>query len=576
MAPLETHELAPLASGSALPHDFDERDEQLDYSNRRELEEEEGSDDRNDNEDAGVALLGHSRSNETSSMAGAKSQPAGASQIIKGIISETAPTLFLTVLGMMFTGELLQRVTHWRPMRTVDEFFILIPMLNNLKGNLELVLSARLGTASHIGVLDRRGSRRALVGGSLTLLQLQALCVSALAAIVSFVLGLALPDTDVASGNPNDKIGTGEGGNDLGRRWVRGRTIGSLLIRRATHKASKATDPDDTQSGWREFIVVLATAMSSASLSGLLLGSFMCSVVVLCRKYKLDPDNIAPPLASCLGDLVTLTFTALTSALFFYTSGRPQSIPTPSSSSQNGTSIAHLPRMLENSNNTPVSTSRSFPTFPFLVTLLLLVAIPLVFKLARQLTFSRPLLRDGWTPLVVAMAIESGTGIVLDWYVGRYRGFGLLAVVMTGLPGSVGAVFVSRLGTELHRGENSEGITKEVGHEGENGSPKLVSFTLFCVGLPVLLCYLVFVWGAGWLPLPFAFVAIFVAVFGIAVAAALVLAYYLTHLFWRRGLDPDAYCLPVHSAVIDLVGQLLLVACYEMASALGSDVKISR
>ncbi|KAG8765855.1 hypothetical protein FRC12_007245 [Ceratobasidium sp. 428] len=573
MAPLETHELAPLALGSALPHNFDEHDERLNYANRKELDDEEGSDDGDDNEDAGVALLGHSRSNETSGMAGTKSQPAEASQIIKGIISETAPTLFLTVLGMMFTGELLQRVTHWRPMRTVDEFFILIPMLNNLKGNLELVLSARLGTASHIGVLDRRGSRRALIGGSLTLLQLQALCVSALAAIVSFVLGLALPDTDVASGNASDKIGTDAGG---GRRRARGKNIISLLIRRATHKAPKVEELDSTQSGWREFIVVLATAMSSASLSGLLLGSFMCSVVVLCRKYELDPDNIAPPLASCLGDLVTLTFTALTSALFFYTSGRPQSIPASSSSSQNGTSIAHLSRMLENSNTTPTSTPGSFPTFPFLVTLLLLVAIPVVFKLARQLTFSRPLLRDGWTPLVVAMAIESGTGIVLDWYVGRYRGFGLLAVVMTGLPGSVGAVFVSRLGTELHRGENSEGITKEVGHEGENGSPKLVSFTLFCVGLPVLLCYLVFVWGAGWLPLPFAFVAIFVAVFGIAVAAALVLAYYLTHLFWRRGLDPDAYCLPVHSAVIDLVGQLLLVACYEMASALGSDVKISR
>jgi solute carrier family 41 len=120
------------------------------------------------------------------------------------------------------------------------------------------------------------------------------------------------------------------------------------------------------------------------------------------------------------------------------------------------------------------------------------------------------------------MAIESGTGLVLDWYVGRYRGFGLLAVVMTGLPGSVGAVFVSRLSTELHKSESREGVGKEAG---DDGSPKLVSFTLFCVGLPVVLSYLLFVWGAGWLPLPFGFVALFVAVFGITVSLKVHLSY---------------------------------------------------
>ncbi|KAG8746131.1 hypothetical protein FRC10_005997 [Ceratobasidium sp. 414] len=504
MASPEAHELAPLASSSAFPNDFDhDHDEKGPSYVTRTDSEDDLSDHENDGEDAGAALLGHSRSDGTSGMT--------------SVPQPTAPTLFLTVLGMVFTGELLQRVTHWRPMRTVDELFILIPMLNNLKGNLELVLSARLGTAAHIGVLDRRGSRRALIGGSLTLLQLQALCVSALAAVVSFVLGLALPDTEVSSESAGDRTGVGERGVGSGRRWTRSGKAVSRLVRRAAHKAPKVIELDHTQSGWREFIVLLATAMSSASLSGLLLGSFMCSVVVLCRRYKLDPDNIAPPLASCLGDLVTLTLTALTSTLFFYTSGRPQAAPTPPNH-HNATSATLFPRLPEDLNTMATFTPGTFPTLPFLVVLLLIIAVPLVFKLASQLTFSRPLLRDGWTPLIAAMAIESGTGIILDWYVGRYRGFGLLAVVMTGLPGSVGAVFVSRLGTELHSRENQEGIAKEAERESENGSPKLVSFTLFCVGLPVLLSYLLFVWSAGWLPLPFAFVAIFVAVFGITVS----------------------------------------------------------
>ena len=141
-------------------------------------------------------------------------------------------------------------------MRSVDELFILIPMLNNLKGNLELVLSARLGTAAHIGVLDRRATRRTLVTGSLSLLQLQALCVSALAAVVSFVLGQALPDTAVSSGDAGDRTEGGGGGPASHRRWIGGRRVVSLLVRnvttKAAHKAPKIPEPDRMKSGWRE------------------------------------------------------------------------------------------------------------------------------------------------------------------------------------------------------------------------------------------------------------------------------------------------------------------------------------
>ncbi|CAE6434380.1 unnamed protein product [Rhizoctonia solani] len=553
MSPLETHELTSLvpADGSGFYENHDVRISKISI-HERHRSDDEASDDGNEGESASAALLGwHTRSNSLN----APDPPAEASRVIKGIISETAPTLFLTILGMMFTGALLQRVTHWKPMRSVDELFILIPMLNNLKGNLELVLSARLATASHIGVLDRRSSRRALIGGSLSLLQLQALCVSALAAIISFLLGLALPETAVAGGSTGEKVG---GDGSITRRWHLGKVVREL-VKQAPHKVPKIKD-EGTKSGWREFIVVISTAMSSACLSGLILGSFMCSTVLLCRRFKLDPDNIAPPIASCLGDLVTLTLTALTSTLFFYTSGRSQD-PVPITP-QNTTSPLLLIR-----DTQPAPTH--FPLLPFLVVVGLIVSIPFVFQLCRQLTFSRPLIRDGWTPLVVAMAIESGTGIVLDWYVGRYRGFGMLAVVMTSLPGSVGAVFVSRLSTELHQSESSRNEKSP-----DQGNPKLVSFTLFAVGFPVLISYLLFVWGAGWLPLPFGFVGLFVGIFGFTVAAALGLAYYLTHMFWRHGFDPDAYCLPVHSALVDLIGQLLLVACYELASLFGNDVKI--
>ena len=47
--------------------------------------------------------------------------------------------------------------------------------------------------------------------------------------------------------------------------------------------------------------------------------------------------------------------------------------------------------------------------------------------------YVRKLIFLGWTPLFGAMLISSGTGLVLDYFVNQYEGFGLLAVVISGL-----------------------------------------------------------------------------------------------------------------------------------------------
>ncbi len=45
----------------------------------------------------------------------------------------------------------------------------------------------------------------------------------------------------------------------------------------------------------------------------------------------------------------------------------------------------------------------------------------------------RPLLKEGWTPLLVSMMITSASGIVLDLFVSRYDGYALLAVAFGGV-----------------------------------------------------------------------------------------------------------------------------------------------
>ena len=44
----------------------------------------------------------------------------------------------------------------------------------------------------------------------------------------------------------------------------------------------------------------------------------------------------------------------------------------------------------------------------------------------------KPLLKEGWTPLLASMVITSASGIVLDLFVDRYDGYGLLAVAFGG------------------------------------------------------------------------------------------------------------------------------------------------
>ncbi len=75
----------------------------------------------------------------------------------------------------------------------VDQLIMIIPVVLNLKGNLEMNLSARLGTAANIGQLDDPSVRRKIILGNLSLLQVQATVVSFVAACVSIILGLIVP-----------------------------------------------------------------------------------------------------------------------------------------------------------------------------------------------------------------------------------------------------------------------------------------------------------------------------------------------------------------------------------------------
>lgn len=106
------------------------------------------------------------------------------------------------------------------------------------------------------------------------------------------------------------------------------------------------------------------------------------------------------------------------------------------------------------------------------------------------------------------MLISSGTGMALDAGVGRYRGFALLAIAMTGmsfyahiislywclgLTGSIGAIHANRLSTFLHTIHHQKS-TKPKGLTGPQSM-----LTLWLLSFPTMGCFYAFVYWVGWI-----------------------------------------------------------------------------
>jgi len=111
------------------------------------------------------------------------------------------------------------------------------------------------------------------------------------------------------------------------------------------------------------------------------------------KHFSTLSDNIAPPIASCLGDLVTLSLLGAISSL------------------------------LINVVNTPI---------PLICVTLTILSATLCVFLVRRNSSVRDLIYQGWVPLFGAMVISCATGIVLDMFASRYQGFPLLAIVISG------------------------------------------------------------------------------------------------------------------------------------------------
>lgn len=91
--------------------------------------------------------------------------------------------------------------------------------------------------------------------------------------------------------------------------------------------------------------------------------------------------------------------------------------------------------------------------------LLALLFVGVVFPLAYRHVRTRPdefaLLADkgSWCAILTAMAISTGSGLVLERFVTRFEGIAVLAPVINGIGGNLAAVLASKVSTSLHRNQ---------------------------------------------------------------------------------------------------------------------------
>ncbi|KAI7904211.1 uncharacterized protein BX663DRAFT_504314 [Cokeromyces recurvatus] len=384
------------------------------------------------------------------------------------LASQALPSLLICVIGLIVAGWMMDVYQHWDVFTKVSELFILVPVLLNLKGNLEMNLAARFSTSANMGDLDHPYTRNTLVWGNLALIQVQALVSGSIAGSFSVLLGILTQPLSVITVS--------------------------------------------------ECILVITSSMVSAAVSSFVLGLFMCLLIIISRMMKIDPDNIACPMASSLGDVVTLGILAGCANLL----------------------LAHL--------DTYLST---------LLLIIMFCSIPFFAFFVWKNSFVKDLLFSGWTPLIIAMLISSGAGLVLEKYVEKFKGLAMLTPILCGLSGNLGSIYASRISTCLHRG-----IQEQF---------KTVEGTLLLMNIPVQILFLMIIWilDIGHLDFTLAFGIVYLFVSMLCTYIALKMGKSMTLTFWKYKYDPDNYVLPYLTAIIDVICTSLLVVSFSYLNANG-------
>jgi len=406
------------------------------------------------------------------------------------------PTFIIAGLGMVAAGLVLSKVQFW-PVFTEVGVIIMVPALLGLKGNLEMTLASRLSTACNLGKLDCKKTAASMILGNLILVQCQGIVVGFLASVVGMAMG-----------------------------WL---PAGKFDIDHA--------------------LLLCASAVVTSSIASFALGVVMIGVILLAKRFKCNPDNVATPIAASLGDVTTLGLLAWISNILYN-------------------------HMLE----------QKYTALIIIVVYFLI--LPLLFYLSYKNEHTCLVLCTGWTPVLSAMLISSGGGLILEKAVEHFKGIAVFSPVMNGAGGNLVAIQASRMTTYLNKATNSlfgifppeedaicilpcsalcGGYSSCGGLNNiQNASVARVLLFLLFPGHIIFVIVICLVEKLG-TPTPLFLLFYLLAALS-QVAVLLYLCQILVYWMWSKGTDPDNAAIPYLTAIGDLLGTAFLALSFMILS----------
>ncbi|CAH0687164.1 unnamed protein product [Chilo suppressalis] len=404
-------------------------------------------------------------------------------------LMQVAVPFFIAGCGTIGAGLVLGTVRDWEVFVNVSAIFVLVPSLSGLKGNLDMCLASRLSTQANLGNMVSTKEVLSMVVGNISLVQVQAIVASTVVSMFAIVV------------------------NTITERSIHGPYI----------------------------LLITASAVFTATTTCFVLDFVMVMVIYWSHKFKLNPDNVATPLAASIGDIVSNSVLAVT-AQYMYEQIR--------------TSLWQ----------------------PITLICVYYSLLPLWVIVVWRNKYTKKVLTTGWTPVISALFISGIGGIVLDQAVDRFRGYEVFQPIVNGIGGNLVCVQSSRLATHLHQtaipGELPENTRilewpwKTLFFGTAAAKVARMLLVLAICGQIIFMTVADFVY-QGVVTIQAAFGITYVMCATLQVMVLLYLAYMLIHLMWKKKKDPDNAAIPYLTALGDLLGSVFLGLAFVILSMFG-------
>ncbi|XP_025830670.1 solute carrier family 41 member 1 [Agrilus planipennis] len=400
---------------------------------------------------------------------------------------------FIAGMGTIGAGLVLGIIEEYEVFMNIRALYVLVPALLGLKGNLDMCLASRLSTQANLGNMNHRREVFKMVLGNISIVQVQAIVAACVVSLYAVAMSAILSEHIV----------------------------------------------------FKSAILVITCSILTATSTCFVLDFVLIAVIFCTHKIKMNPDNLATPLAASIGDVVSLSILSICATSLY------------------------------------VILDTYTWVFYIIIASYLFILLPMWIIIVLKNKYTKSVLKNGWIPVLSALFISGLGGLVLDNAVGTYEGYSIFQPVINGVGGNLVSVQASRISTMLHQ-SSLPGILPP--HTKLWVAPWSALFKgvisaktariLIAMAVPGQLMFLFIadaIYNGGVSTVTPLFAVTYLIVCLLQVMILLYTAHLLIHKMWKMKIDPDNSAIPYLTALGDLFGSTLLLMAFVFLTSIGQE-----